>query len=114
MLGYATDETPELVLLTLTLSHKLNRALSIARKTGVLPWLRPDTKAQVNSGREVNIDPSVPVCVDTVFGSTQRWDNLTTILYVEPLEEIIKKVIPVDRLRSSLFTRFKSVCLPNL
>lgn len=45
--GYATDETPELLPLTLLLSHKLNSAMKEARNDGSLPWLRPDTKTQV-------------------------------------------------------------------
>ncbi|POS68480.1 S-adenosylmethionine synthetase, partial [Diaporthe helianthi] len=47
MFGYATDETPELHPLSHLLAHKLNSALSAARRDGSLPWLRPDTKTQV-------------------------------------------------------------------
>ncbi|CAG7967476.1 unnamed protein product [Penicillium salamii] len=47
MFGYATDETPELLPLTVILSHKLNAAMKAARNDGTIPWLLPDTKTQV-------------------------------------------------------------------
>lgn len=50
MFGYATDETPELMPLTITLAHKLNQKMTELRKNGTLPWLRPDSKTQVCNG----------------------------------------------------------------
>ncbi len=47
MYGYATDETEELMPLTIMLAHKLNKELADRRKDGSLPWVRPDSKAQV-------------------------------------------------------------------
>ncbi|KAJ3326725.1 methionine adenosyltransferase sam1, partial [Gonapodya sp. JEL0774] len=47
MFGYASDETPELMPLTITLAHKLNQRLSETRRNGECSWLRPDTKTQV-------------------------------------------------------------------
>ena len=47
MFGYATDETPELMPLTLMLSHRLNKRLADLRRDGTLKWSRPDSKAQV-------------------------------------------------------------------
>jgi S-adenosylmethionine synthetase len=47
MFGYATDETPELMPLTIMLAHKLNQKMTELRKSGVLGWLRPDSKTQV-------------------------------------------------------------------
>ncbi|MBK8499378.1 MAG: methionine adenosyltransferase [Flavobacteriales bacterium] len=68
MFGYATDETPELLPLPLVLAHRLTRALAAQRKSGVVPWLRPDAKAQVS----VRYDGSMPMTVDTVVVSTQH------------------------------------------
>lgn len=48
MFGYATDETEEMMPLTLLLAHKLNRKLSECRRNGSIKWLRPDSKSQVN------------------------------------------------------------------
>ena len=48
MYGYATDETDELMPLTIMLAHKMNRRMADCRRDGSLPWLRPDSKTQVN------------------------------------------------------------------
>lgn len=48
MFGYATDETEECMPLTIILAHKLNARLAELRRNGELPWLRPDSKTQVN------------------------------------------------------------------
>lgn len=48
MFGYATDETEECMPLTIILAHKLNARLAELRRSGELPWLRPDSKTQVN------------------------------------------------------------------
>jgi S-adenosylmethionine synthetase len=68
MFGYATDETPELMPLPLVLAHRLTRGLTLARKDGTAPWLRPDAKAQVT----VRYEGATPVAVDTVVVSTQH------------------------------------------
>lgn len=47
MFGYATDETEECMPLTIVLAHKLNAKLAELRRSGALPWLRPDSKTQV-------------------------------------------------------------------
>lgn len=47
MFGYATDETEECMPLTIILAHKLNARMAELRRSGVLPWLRPDSKTQV-------------------------------------------------------------------
>lgn len=47
MFGYATDETEECMPLTIILAHKLNAKMSELRRKGILPWLRPDSKTQV-------------------------------------------------------------------
>jgi len=95
MFGYATDETPELFPLTLQLAHKLNAAMSAARRDGSLPWLRPDTKTQVTVEYKHDNGAVVPVRVDTVVVSAQHSEDITTEqLRKEIKEKIIKKVIP--------------------
>lgn len=97
MFGYATDETPELLPLTVVLSHKLNKALADARRDGTLPWLRPDTKTQVTVEYENDNGAAKPLRVDTVVISAQHSDDITTEdIRAELLEKVVKKVIPAD------------------
>ncbi|EEH40925.2 S-adenosylmethionine synthetase [Paracoccidioides lutzii Pb01] len=99
MFGYATDETPELLPLTLLLAHKLNKALRDARVDGTLPWLRPDTKTQVTIEYAHDNGAVKPFRVDTIVMSTQHSEDITTEeLRKELLEKIIKKVIPTNLL----------------
>lgn len=99
MFGYATDETPELLPLTVILAHKLNAAMSAARRDGTLPWLRPDTKTQVTIEYEHDGGAVVPKRVDTVVVSAQHSEDITTEeLRKEILEKIIKKSIPAKYL----------------
>ncbi|KAL5115431.1 methionine adenosyltransferase sam2 [Pleosporales sp. CAS-2024a] len=99
MFGYATDETPELLPLTLLLSHKLNKAMTDARKDGSIPWLRPDTKTQVTVEYDHDGGAVVPRRVDTVVVSAQHSEDITTEqLRKEIKEKIIKKVIPAELL----------------
>jgi len=99
MFGYATDETPELLPLTILLSHKLNAAMATARRDGSLPWLRPDTKTQVTVEYAHDGGAVVPKRVDTIVVSCQHAETITTpILRKEILEKIIKKVIPAELL----------------
>jgi S-adenosylmethionine synthetase len=99
MFGYATDETPELLPLTLLLSHKLNKAMKDARNDGSLPWLRPDTKTQVTVDYEHDGGAVVPKRVNTVVVSAQHSEDITTEeLRKEIKEKIIKKVIPANLL----------------
>lgn len=95
MFGYATDETPEYMPLTIQLAHSLNRAMKEARNDGSLPWLRPDTKTQVTIEYEHDGGAVVPKRVDTVVVSAQHSEKITTEqLRKEIKEKIIKKVIP--------------------
>merc|ERR1712144_193319 len=99
MFGYATDETPELLPLTILLAHKLNSAMKEARNSGELPWLRPDTKTQVTIEYAKDGGAVVPLCVDTVVVSAQHSDDISTeLLRKEIKEKIIKKVIPAKYL----------------
>lgn len=99
MFGYATDETPELLPLTIQLAHKLNSAMTDARNDGSIPWLRPDTKTQVTVEYEHDGGAVIPKRVDTVVVSAQHAEHITTeFLRKEIREKIINKVIPAKYL----------------
>lgn len=99
MFGYATDETPEYLPLTIQLAHKLNSAMKQARNDGTLPWLRPDTKTQVTIEYEHDRGAVIPKRVDTVVVSAQHSPDITTEeLRKEIKEKIVKKVIPAQLL----------------
>jgi len=74
MFGYATNETPELMPMPIALAHRLSRRLSVVRKDGTLPYLRPDGKTQVS----VRYVGGVPVGVERVLISTQHAEGVTT------------------------------------
>lgn len=112
MFGYATDETPELFPLTLQLAHKLNAAMSAARRDGSLPWLRPDTKTQVTVEYKHDNGAVVPVRVHTVVVSAQHAPDITTEeLRKEILEKIIKKSIPAKYLDDKTIYHVSWGCL---
>lgn len=99
MFGYATDETPELLPLTIQLAHRLNKAMKDARNDGSLPWLRPDTKTQVTVEYAHDGGAVVPKRVDTVVVSAQHSADISTEeLRKEIKEKIIKKTIPAEYL----------------
>jgi S-adenosylmethionine synthetase len=72
MFGYACDDTPELMPLPITLAHRLAQGLAAARKSGEMPYLRPDGKTQVT----IEYDGDRPVRLDTVVVSTQHASNI--------------------------------------
>jgi S-adenosylmethionine synthetase len=98
MFGFATDETPELMPLPILLAHQLTRRLAEVRKTGALPWLRPDGKTQVT----IEYDKGRPVRLDTVVVSTQHADSITTDdIRRAVIAEVIEPMLPVDLIETS-------------
>ena len=95
MFGYACNETEEYMPLPVHLAHKLTKKLAAARKSGELPWLRPDGKSQVT----VEYDNGKPVRIDAVVLSTQHAENISVEeLRKEIKEKIILPVLPADML----------------
>ena len=95
MFGYACDETPELMPLAISLSHKLAKQLTAIRKAGVVNYLRPDGKTQVT----VEYDGDRPVRVDAVVVSTQHSPEVTLEqIRSDMVELVIKPIIPEELL----------------
>ncbi|MHA8110951.1 methionine adenosyltransferase [Lactobacillaceae bacterium Melli_B4] len=96
MFGYAIDETPELMPLPISLSHKLMRKIAEFRKNGDIPYLRPDAKAEVTVEYD---DDNQPIHVDTVVLSTQHDEDVTLDqIRKDVIEKVIKSVIPSELL----------------
>ena len=98
MFGYACDETPELMPLTISLAHKLAKRLTDVRKSGEMNELRPDGKTQVTI--EYDSDGK-PKRVDTVVVSSQH-DEKSDMdkLRADIIEKVVKFIIPSDLLDS--------------
>ncbi|GAW10867.1 hypothetical protein ANO14919_002020 [Xylariales sp. No.14919] len=95
MFGYATDETPELHPLSHLLAHKLNKAMSDARRDGTCAWLRPDTKTQITMEYKHDNGAVVPLRVHTIVISAQHAPEITTEQLRKELKaKIIDPVIP--------------------
>ncbi len=93
MFGYACTETEELMPLGISLSHALTRRLEEVRKTGILPYVRPDGKAQVT----VEYDGGVVKRIDCIVISTQHLDSVTTDkLRQDVKREVIDAVVPAE------------------
>lgn len=96
MFGYATDETPEYMPLTLVLSHKLMRKIAQLRKDGVISYLRPDAKAEVTVEYDEN---DKPLRVDTIVLSTQHDPEVSLDQIKKDIkEQVIEAVIPAEYL----------------
>ena len=91
MFGYATNETPELMPAPIALAHRLARRLAEVRKSGVLPYLRPDGKTQVT----VRYDgDGRPVAVEKVLISTQHAEGAEDKLPDALWAEVVTAVLP--------------------
>ncbi|PIO78400.1 methionine adenosyltransferase [Streptococcus parauberis] len=92
MFGFAIDETPELMPLPISLSHKLVKKLADLRKSNQLAYLRPDAKSQVTVEYDEN---DQPLRVDTVVISTQHDPDVSSeTIHTDLIEKVIKSVIP--------------------
>jgi len=93
MFGYACNETPELMPMPITFAHKLTKRLAEVRKSGLLNFLRPDSKSQVS----IQYINDKPIRVDTVVVSSQHAPDVTYENLKESIiEEVVRKVIPHD------------------
>ena len=100
MVGYACDETPELMPLPMALSHQLTKKLSEVRKSGELKYLRPDGKSQVT----VEYSKGIPKRVHTVLLSNQHDPDVeNAIIEKDLIEKVAKDIIPHDLLIDTRF-----------
>ena len=95
MFGYACDETPELMPMPIIFAHKLTQRTAEVRKSGLLPFLRPDSKSQVS----IQYINDKPIRIDTVVVSSQHSPEVPYETLREALiEEVVKKMLPADML----------------
>lgn len=95
MFGYACTDTPELMPLPIALAHRLAKRLSVVRKNGEIPYLRPDGKTQVT----VKYRDKKPIAVDTVVVSSQHDESIDyDRLERDIKEKVIASVIPKELL----------------
>jgi S-adenosylmethionine synthetase len=95
MIGFACNETPELMPMPIMLAHRLTRELARARKGGVLPYLRPDGKSQVT----IEYQYGIPKRVDTIVISTQHAPEVDQAqIRADVCERIINSVVPLAML----------------
>lgn len=98
MFGFASNETPELMPMALALSHRLTRRMSEVRKSGLLPFMRPDGKAQVT----IAYENGKPQRVETVVISTQHDEKVTQEEIREAmLSQVVSHCIPENLLDSN-------------
>jgi len=91
MFGYACDESPTLMPLPITIAHELTQSLAQKRKSGMLPFLRPDGKSQVT----LRYENERPVAIDTIVLSTQHSPEIDLDTLKEAIvEEVIKPLLP--------------------
>nr|QWE91271.1 methionine adenosyltransferase [Placidida sp.] len=99
MFGYATNETPEMMPLSILLAHRLGKRLTDCRKDGSVAWLRPDGKTQVTVEYKEEAGVMVPQRVHTIVISTQHSPDVTNDkIRADLMEHIIAPVVP-EKLR---------------
>ena len=99
MFGYACRETEVLMPLPIYLAHRITERLAEVRKEGIIPYLRPDGKAQVS----VRYIDGKPVSVETVVVSTQHHENISQEqIRKDVIAEVIKHVIPAEMLSENV------------
>jgi S-adenosylmethionine synthetase len=99
MFGFACNETPTLMPLPIYLAHKLTRQQSELRKSGAIPWLRPDAKSQVT----IEYSQGKPKRVDTVLISTQHAPDVSHAEIAESVtEQIIMPILPKNMVDKEL------------
>ncbi len=95
MIGFACDETPEYMPMSISLAHKLARRLAYVRKQRILPYLRPDGKSQVT----VEYRDGRPVRLDTVLVSAQHHPDISHAqISADILEHVIRPALPAELL----------------
>jgi S-adenosylmethionine synthetase len=95
MYGYASNETPELMPLPIQIAHRLTARQAEVRKSGALPWLRPDVKSQVS----VRYAGNRPKAIEAVVVSTQHDEDIGyNELKEAVIEEIVRPVVPAEML----------------
>jgi len=111
MFGFACNETPELMPLPISLAHRVARQLSVVRKNGTLPYLRPDGKSQVT----IAYENGLPVAIDTILISTQHAPSIGDItgdaevqakIKADLWEEVVKPVFGDISIKPDDATRF--------
>jgi S-adenosylmethionine synthetase len=99
MFGYACRETDVLMPLPIHLAHRLTQRLAEVRKDGIIPYLRPDGKAQI-SVKYIN---NKPVSVETVVISTQHAPDVTQEqIHKDIISEVINEIIPKDMMSENI------------
>jgi len=99
MFGYATDETEEAMPLTHLLATQIGHRLTVVRKDGTLPWVRPDGKTQVTVEYKNEGGKLTPLRVHTIVISTQHSEDVTQAKIQEDLKEVvIKPIVPAHLL----------------
>lgn len=98
MYGYATNETPEMMPLPISLAHKLAKQLAVVRKNREMPYLRPDGKVQVT----IEYEDDKPVRLHTIVISAQHHPKVEIdVMRLDLIRKVIRKVVPEELLDDS-------------